>query len=248
MCYYIILLEVWKPALRSPSLIDQVSRKAISCALLHQQVMSPSTVLRHRRHQQQRGGLTVMLMISNEVSEVPLLPGGARDQQGRMQALEDGRVVEDRLIGQEVSMATPRGERAGGLLDGIDVPVPLTPLVTTSRGNHPDVERVAGEPRSYAPLFSQQQLHRMELMQSGARALYPNVLPGPSPPRTPMPPRSDPMRRPDFLRAEEVKRQKETWAQEERIRDLVWRQNEEVHRALQELTKRMRCLDKRMPC
>ena len=142
--------------------------------------------------------------------------------------------MEDRLIGQEVSMATPQGERAGGLLDGIDVPVPLTPLVTTSRGNHPDGERVAGEPRSYAPLFSQQQLHRMELMQSGARALYPNVLPGPSPPRTPMPPRSDPMRRPDFLRAEEVKRQKETWAQEERIRDLVWRQNEEVHRALQE--------------
>ena len=42
------------------------------------------------------------------------------------------------------------------------------------------------------------------------------------------------MRRPDFLRAEEVKRQKEIWAQEERIRDLVWRQNEEVHRALQE--------------
>ena len=108
-----------------------------------------------------------------------------------MQALEDGRVVEDRLIGQEVSMATPRnsqerlswtnlsvartaeggqGARAGGPLDGVDVPVPLTPLVTASRG-HPDVERVAGEPRSYAPLFSQQQLHRMELMQSGARAL-----------------------------------------------------------------------------
>ena len=32
------VLEVWKPALRSPSLIDQVSRKAISCALLHQHI------------------------------------------------------------------------------------------------------------------------------------------------------------------------------------------------------------------
>ena len=102
--------------------------------------MSPSTVLRRRRHQQQRGGHDSDVEILDRGSEVPLLPGHAGDQQGRM--LEDGRVVEDRLIGQEVSIATPRnsrerlswmnpavartaeggqGARAGGPLDGIDV-------------------------------------------------------------------------------------------------------------------------------
>ena len=214
-----------------------MSGKAISCALLHQQVMSPSTVLRHRRHQQQRGGCDSDVDDLERGSEVPLLPGGAQDQRGRMQALEDGRVVEDRLIGQEVSMATPRnsqerlswmnsavartaeggqGARAGGPLDGVDVPVPLTPLVTASRGNHPDVERGRRTEKLRTTLQPAAAASDGVDAGPGARALYPNVLPGPSPPRTPMPLRSDPMRRPDFLRAEEVKRQKETGLATER--------------------------------
>ena len=153
--------------------------------------MSPNTVLRRRRHHQKRGGYDSDVEVLERGSEVPSTARRCRrpasQQAGRMQVLEDGRVVEDRLIGQEVSIATPQnsserlnlmnpavartaeggqGSRAGGPIDGIDVPVPLTPLVTTSRGNHPDVERVAGEPRSYAPLFSQQQLHRTFLDQA----------------------------------------------------------------------------------
>ena len=66
----------------------------------------------------------------------------------------------------------------------------------------------------------------MELMQAAARALYPNVVPGPT--------------------------AEDSWFQEERVRDLVWRQNEEVHRALQEpfkeFGKRMRSFGSRMPC
>ena len=141
------------------------------------------------------------------------------------------------LMPPHVARTTEGGQdaRTGCPTDGINIPVPVTPLVTTSRRHHPDEERLAGEPRSYAPLFNQQQLHQMELMQSGARVLYPNVLPGPTPPKTPMPPRPDSIRRPDFPRAEEVKRQRDSWFQDERVRDLAWRQNEELHRALQDV-------------
>ena len=63
--------------------------------------MSPNSLLRRRWHPQQRGGYDSDVEALDRDSEVLPQLGGAEERE-EVRALEDGRVVEDWLIGQEV--------------------------------------------------------------------------------------------------------------------------------------------------
>ena len=176
-------------------------------------------------------------------------PPAGESERG-LKALEDGRVQEDRLIGQEVVPVTPQTTR---LQPGVDFRTPREPLsqstkaqgsavmaramipigsaasstTSTTRRERPPSrqQQPVGDPKSFRPLFNSEQLSHLERIQASAPHLYQDV---PTPDLQVLP-------RPSFLKAEELRRQRmeeEEQRMWEVARQAAVIQNEQVMNAL----------------
>ena len=189
--------------------------------------MSPTraeAMLRHRRHQQHGE--------EGEGDDSAEVHGDERRAQEPQAAIEDGREIEDRLIGQELvpvgarvpvttltsgvddeerkgSLANQREENLARASSQLRTPVQVVRVSTPeSVKTEPVREMPQGRPKSLAPLpplFDDQQLQRFQEMYARAPTIYPKGPQGAE-------------ERPNFLQEDELRLQR-VRQEEERLRE-----------------------------